>query len=52
MREVTDMKGSEMIAASLLAFLILFLGLYPAPALDLIEQSVNSFTVVFSGGVK
>ena len=52
MREVTDLQGSEMIAASLLAFLILFLGLYPAPALDLIEQSVNSFTVVFSGGVK
>jgi NADH-quinone oxidoreductase subunit M len=52
MREVTDLQGSEMIAASLLAFLILFLGLYPAPALDLIEQSVNSFTFVFSGGVK
>jgi len=40
MRDVADLRGIELAAAGLLSFGIIALGLYPAPALRMIDASV------------
>ncbi len=47
MRSIPDLQGAEFLAASVLSFGIILLGLYPAPALRLMSASVSQFSRLF-----
>jgi len=47
MRHIPDLRGDEMLAASVLTSGILLLGIFPAPALRLVSASVSQFSLVF-----
>ncbi|MCB1860164.1 MAG: NADH-quinone oxidoreductase subunit M [Gammaproteobacteria bacterium] len=47
MRHIPDLRGVEMVAASVLTAGIVLLGLFPAPALRLVSASVSHFSSVF-----
>ena len=49
MEAVPDLRGSEMAAAGVLAAGIIFLGLFPAPALELMSASVEQLSAGFAG---
>jgi NADH-quinone oxidoreductase subunit M len=49
MRHVTDLKGSEMWAASVLTGGILVLGIFPAPALRLSQATLAALSAGFGG---
>ena len=49
MESVPDLLGPEMAAAGVLAAGILFLGLFPAPALELMSASVEQLSAGFAG---
>jgi NADH-quinone oxidoreductase subunit M len=50
MRDVEDLRPSELLAATVLSVGIILLGMLPAPALDLVAVSVADFSAVFPGG--
>ncbi|MBT4835750.1 MAG: NADH-quinone oxidoreductase subunit M [Methylococcales bacterium] len=47
MKNVADLQPQEMMTASILAVGIIFIGLYPAPLLDLMSASVDQLSAVF-----
>lgn len=49
MRDIQDLRPSEMVAAGVLSAGILLLGIMPAPALELMSASVDLFASQFSG---
>jgi len=52
MAQVKDLNFSESIAAGMLVLLILWIGLYPIPTLELIGNSVQSTITAAVGGVR
>jgi NADH-quinone oxidoreductase subunit M len=48
MRDIEDLSSVEFMTAFMLAAGILFVGIYPAPALDLMSASVNQFSASFA----
>ncbi|MBF0369403.1 MAG: NADH-quinone oxidoreductase subunit M [Magnetococcales bacterium] len=48
MQNIEDLKSHEFIAAGALAVSIIFIGLFPAPVLNLISASVNQFGTLFA----
>ena len=50
MQDVQDLKPHELVAASALALGVVGLGLFPAPAIELIATSVGRLSAVFAGG--
>lgn len=51
MRAVSDLQRSELIAAGVLSAGIVLLGLFPAPALNLMSASINQFSQLFGVGI-
>jgi NADH-quinone oxidoreductase subunit M len=51
MREVTDLRGSEMWAASVLTAGILLLGIFPEPALRLSQATLASLSASLGAGL-
>ena len=49
MKDVQDLRPSELLAAGVLTAGILLLGVFPAGALDLMAASVTRFSSVFAG---
>jgi len=49
MDELSDLRGSEMLAATVLAAGIILLGLFPAAALNLMSASLLEFSLSFGG---
>ncbi len=47
MRHIPDLRGGEMLAATVLTAGIILLGIFPAPALRLVSASVSHFSSVF-----
>ncbi|MDH5484270.1 MAG: NADH-quinone oxidoreductase subunit M [Gammaproteobacteria bacterium] len=48
MKQIQDLRTTEMIAASILTLGFLILGFYPTPALDLISTSVHEISSLFA----
>jgi NADH-quinone oxidoreductase subunit M len=48
-QSVADLTRSEMLAAGMLSFAILFIGFYPAPVLDMVGASVGRLSRLFGG---
>jgi NADH-quinone oxidoreductase subunit M len=48
MRDIEDLSSIEFMTAFMLAAGILFVGIYPAPVLDLMSASVNQFSASFA----
>jgi NADH-quinone oxidoreductase subunit M len=48
MRNIEDLKSVEFMAVFILAAGIIFVGVYPAPALDLMSASVSQFSTAFA----
>jgi len=46
---LTDMNGRETVMLVSLAVVVIFLGIYPAPVLDLMTTSVNSLAGILQG---
>jgi NADH-quinone oxidoreductase subunit M len=40
-KDLTDMDGREMVMLVPLAVIVIFLGIYPSPILDLMNSSIN-----------
>jgi NADH-quinone oxidoreductase subunit M len=51
MKDVPDMRPSEVLAASILVFAIFSFGFYPEPLLDLISPTVKDFLRHMSGAI-
>jgi NADH-quinone oxidoreductase subunit M len=49
MRDIQDLSGHELVAAGVLAFGIVLLGVMPAPALNLISTTVEQLSTLFAG---
>jgi len=49
MEELSDLRGSEMLAATVLAAGIILLGLFPAAVLNLMSASLTEFSLSFGG---
>ena len=47
MRHIQDLRGGEMVAATVLTSGIVLLGIFPSPALRLVSASVYKFSLVF-----
>jgi NADH-quinone oxidoreductase subunit M len=41
-KDLTDMDGREMVMLAPLAAIVIFLGIYPSPILDLLNASLNN----------
>ncbi|MBA1330467.1 hypothetical protein QQ73_04570, partial [Candidatus Endoriftia persephone str. Guaymas] len=49
MQEIEDLRPTELAAASMLSLGILLLGIFPAPALQLVSASVEQLSGLFAG---
>lgn len=52
MKDVDDLRGSELVAAGVLASTIILLGIFPAPVLELMDSSVSHLSTLFTGGAQ